>query len=84
MANYDRLPPGVTPLAAGLETIAALFSVSPNHFTKLVDTKVVPPARVAGGRVLWDVQEVLAAFRKVTPRGEVAAAPVATTGNAWD
>jgi len=78
MANYDALPPGVTPLAVGMESAAALLSVSANHFNKLIVQRVMPQGRLVGGRVLWDVEEVRAAFRAMPRRGESA------KGNGWD
>lgn len=46
---------------------AVYLSLSPSFFRKLVEQKVMPRPRVAGGRRIWDVDELDLAF-KALPR----------------
>lgn len=70
MASFDHLPPGVVPIAVPRDAAAALLSISPNHFTSLVDSGLMPQPRTLGRRVLWDADEVKAAWRALPKQGE--------------
>jgi len=65
------------PVRRGLdESEAAVYlSLSPSFFRKLVQSRIMPKPRLAGGRRIWDVEELDLAF-KMLPReagdGEVA------------
>lgn len=80
MARYDALPPGVLPFAVSREAAAALVGISPSKFDMLVSDGRMPQPRALDGRVLWDVEEVRAAWRSVPRRGEA----VQDAGSAWD
>lgn len=57
------------PVRRGLdESEAAVYlSLSPSFFRKLVQSRVMPKPRLAGGRRIWDVEELDLAF-KMLPR----------------
>lgn len=78
MGNFDHLPPGVYPFAVPLDAAAALVGVSSNYFGQLVEEGRMPQPREIGRRVLWDTEEVKAAWRAIPKRGEAAKA------NSWD
>ena len=81
MARYDALPPGVLPFAVSREAAAALLSISTSKFDMLVSDDRMPKPRVLDGRVLWDVEEVRAAWRALPRRG---AAAQDNEANPWD
>jgi len=80
MARYDALPPGVLPFAVSRETSAALVGISPSKFEELVNDGRMPQPRALDGRVLWDVEELRAAWRALPRRGEAAQNAL----SAWD
>lgn len=59
------------PLRRGLSEVeAAIYlSLSPSFFRRLVDQGVMPRPRVAGGRRIWDVEELDVAFRALPREG---------------
>jgi excisionase family DNA binding protein len=59
------------PLRRGLsESEAAVYlSLSPSFFRRLVDQGVMPRPRVAGGRRIWDIEELDLAFRTLPREG---------------
>lgn len=48
---------------------AVSMSFSPSHFRKLVDDGRMPQPREADGRVTWDVEELIIAYRALPRRG---------------
>lgn len=78
MASFDHLPPGIIPFAVGRDAAAALVGVSSGFFDKLVKTGRMPQPREVDGRVLWDSDEVRAAWRAMPRRGQAA------VSNTWD
>jgi predicted DNA-binding transcriptional regulator AlpA len=80
MARYEALPPGVLPFAVSREAAAALIGISPSKFDMLVSDGRMPQPRELDSRVLWDVEEVRAAWRALPRRGELAQ----DVGSAWD
>lgn len=56
-----------------------MFGVSPSHFDTLVAGGVMPQPRELGGRVLWDTEELVEAWRAVPRRGQTAEG-----SNSWD
>jgi predicted DNA-binding transcriptional regulator AlpA len=78
MPNFDYLPPGIVPFAVSREAAAALLGVSAAFFDRLVKDGRMPQPREVDGRVLWDSEEVRAAWRAIPRRG--ARAEV----NEWD
>jgi hypothetical protein len=59
------------PLRRGLsETEAAIYlSLSPSFFRQLVDQAVMPRPRLAGGRRIWDIEELDLAFKTLPREG---------------
>ncbi len=78
MSRFDHLPPGFIPFAVSRETGAELIGISPNHFDKLVKEGRLPAPRELGGRVLWDSDEIRAAWRAMPRRGQ------SSSDNPWD
>ena len=78
---------GRLPVRRGLdESEAAVYlSLSPSFFRKLVEWKAMPRPRLAGGRRIWDVDELDLAF-KALPRegGENEAIFADGKGDSWE
>jgi hypothetical protein len=72
VAGFDHLPPGIVPYAVGKQAAAALISISAGFFDKLVGDGRMPEPRELDGRVLWDSEEVKAAWRAIPKRGQAA------------
>ena len=62
---------GRLPVRRGLdESEAAVYlSLSPSFFRRLVQEKLMPRPRLAGGRRIWDVEELDLAFRALPREG---------------
>ncbi|SHK13804.1 hypothetical protein SAMN02745194_04268 [Roseomonas rosea] len=75
---FDALPPGVLPFAVSRTQAAALLGISPSFFDTLVTDARMPAPFEIGGRVLWDPEELRAAFRAMPRRGQPA------RSNTWD
>jgi len=73
---------GRLPVRRGLdESEAAVYlSLSPSFFRKLVEERRMPRPRIAGGRRIWDVDELDLAF-KALPREGGEAEPIFSTGD---
>ena len=73
---------GRLPVRRGLdENEAAVYlSLSPSFFRKLVADGSMPRPRIAGGRRIWDVDELDLAF-KALPREGGEAEPIFASGN---
>jgi excisionase family DNA binding protein len=68
------------------ESEAAVYlSLSPSFFRRLVEERVMPKPRIAGGRRIWDVEELDLAF-KCLPRedGEEGSGLVVRHRNSWE
>ena len=48
---------------------AVYLSLSPSFFRKLVEQKAMPRPRLAGGRRIWDVDELDLAFKALPREG---------------
>jgi excisionase family DNA binding protein len=74
---------GRLPVRRGLsESEAAVYlSLSPTFFRRLVEQGIMPRPRVVGGRRIWDVEELDAAFREL-PR-EDGEPTTSDRGNSW-
>lgn len=70
MAGFDNLPPGIVPFAVSRQAAAALIGISASFFDKLVRDGRMPQPRDLEGRVLWDSEEVRAAWRQIPKRGQ--------------
>lgn len=65
----EILPHSLPPLGINREQAAALIGVSATLFDAVVRSGVIPPPRLLGGRNIWDVEELYAAFKKLPHRG---------------
>lgn len=77
------LPDSLAPVGVNREQAAALVGISASLFDRLVHDRLMPDARMAYGRLIWDVQEVVSAFRALPHRSETVDAG-AKSGNPWD
>lgn len=78
MASFDHLPPGIVPFAVEIRAAAALIGIGEGTFRDMVADGRMPEPRPIGSRVLWDTEEVRAAWRAIPKRGQSAKA------NTWD
>ena len=76
---------GRLPLRRGLdESEAAVYlSLSPSFFRKLVGQKLMPRPRVAGGRRIWDVEELDLAFKALPREGGEAEVIFRSESDSW-
>lgn len=81
--RLDVLPGSLPPVGISREQAVALIGISATLFDRLVRDHRMPDARVIGGRLVWDVAEVVEAFRALPHRSEPIDQP-SGTGNAWD
>jgi hypothetical protein len=74
------------PLRRGLdENEAAVYlSLSPTFLRELVAGKMMPRPRVAGGRRIWDVDELYLAFKALPREGGEDEAIFAERKDSWD
>ena len=73
------------PVRRGLSEVeaAVYLSLSPSFFRRLVDQNLMPRPRVAGGRRIWDVEELDAAFKALPREGGDEASFGAAGGESW-
>ena len=77
------LPPSLAPVGVSREQAAALIGISASLFDRLISEGKMPDARVLHSRLVWDVAEVIEAFRALPRRTE----PIDDTVirvNPWD
>jgi hypothetical protein len=77
------LPESLPPVGVTREQAAALIGVSATLFDRLIADGMMPDARIIYGRRVWDVGEVIEAFRALPHRSE----PIDGghgEGNPWD
>jgi excisionase family DNA binding protein len=74
------------PVRRGLSEIeaAVYLSLSPTKFREMVADGRMPQPRVADGRLIWDVQELDAAFKALPRRGGENSMFGAKLGDSWD
>lgn len=77
------LPDNLAPVGISREQAAALVGISASLFDRLVHEGLMPDARMAYGRLIWDVAEVTAAFRALPHRTEPVDGKVGSS-NPWD
>lgn len=77
------LPDNLAPVGVSREQAAALIGISASLFDRLVHDGLMPDARMAYGRLIWDVQEVTAAFRSLPHRTEHVDQSTGA-GQSWD
>lgn len=81
----SRLPENLTPVAVNLDQAAALIGIGASLFTQLVAAGQMPEPRPIASRLLWDVEEVVAAFRAIPRRGETSKAGISSpSNNPWN
>lgn len=73
------------PLRRGLSEVeAAIYlSLSPSFFRRLVDQGSMPRPRMAGGRRIWDVEELDVAFKALPREGGEDALFGTSGGDSW-
>lgn len=73
------------PVRRGLdESEAAVYlSLSPSFFRELVEQKVMPRPRLAGGGRIFDVDELDLAFKALPREGGEAEAIFTDAGDSW-
>lgn len=77
------LPDNLAPIGMGREQAAAFIGIGATLFDRLIADGRMPDARLIGGRLVWDVAEVAAAFRSLPHRSEPID-DIATKDNPWD
>lgn len=77
------LPENLAPVGVNREQAAALIGVSASLFDRLITDGLMPDSRMIYGRRVWDVAEVIAAFRALPHRSQPVDV-VAEGGNPWD
>ncbi len=65
----ELLPHSLPPIGINREQAAALIGVSTSLFDGAVHAGTMPAPRLLGGRNIWDVEELYAAFKKLPHRG---------------
>jgi hypothetical protein len=73
------------PIRRGLSEVeAAIYlSLSPSYFRRLVVSGVMPRPRLAGGRRIWDIEELDVAFRALPREGGDDSSFGASGGDSW-
>lgn len=79
--QHDILPTSLPPIGINRDQAAAFIGVSATLFDRLVHDGLMPDARVLRSRLVWDVDEIAAAFRALPHRSEAAAV---TKRSSWD
>lgn len=82
----EILPSSLPPLGISREQAAALVGIGTSLFDKAVDIGTMPKPRMIGERLVYDVAELIDAFRKLPHKGGEQDALDATfvAGNAFD
>ena len=77
---------GRLPVRRGLDENEAgvYLSLSPSFFRRLVEMKLMPRPRVAGGRRIWDVDELDLAFKALPREGGDDEAIFADSKDGWE
>ena len=83
MKRTAILPESLAPVGISREQAAELIGVSATLFDRLVVDGKMPDARPLYGRLVWDVAEVVAAFRAL-PHRSVSVDGTTTEVNPWD
>lgn len=73
------------PIRRGLSEVesAIYLSLSPSFFRELVEQCVMPQPRMAGRRLIWDVEELDLAFKALPRKGGDDATFGETGGDSW-
>jgi predicted DNA-binding transcriptional regulator AlpA len=65
----EILPSSLPPLGINREQAAALVGIGTNLFDKAVEAGTMPKPRMIGERFVYDVAELIEAFRKLPHKG---------------
>lgn len=76
------LPNSLPPRGLSRKQAAEYLGVSPSHLDKLVNDRIIPPAKRLGGRVVWDLRQLDKAFDALD--SDVWRNDDATDRNGWD
>ncbi|MBX4901632.1 hypothetical protein HJA83_09825 [Rhizobium bangladeshense] len=87
--HHEILPPSLPPIGINREQAAEFIGISPSTFDKMVAAGKMPsPRQISDDRLVYDVSEVEAAFRKIPHRGDQlesdAVDATSTSSNPWD
>jgi hypothetical protein len=80
---FAILPESLPPVGVNREQAAALVGISATLFDRLVHDGLMPDARMVYGRRVWDVAEIVEAFRAL-PHRSVPVDGDLSEGNPWD
>ncbi len=69
LAKQELLPQSLQPLGINREQAAALVGIGTSLFDKAVDIGTMPKPRMIGERLVYDVAELIEAFRKLPHKG---------------
>lgn len=83
MKKAAILPDSLPPVGINREQAAAFIGIGTTLFDRLIAEGRMPDARLIGGRLVWDVAEVAAAFRSLPHRSEAVDAGT-RSDNPWD
>lgn len=81
--RLEILPASLPPVGINREQAAALVGISSTLFDRLIVDGKMPDARILYGRLVWDVAEVVAAFRSLPHRSDTVDVG-AGSDNPWD
>lgn len=84
--KLEILPSSLPPLGINREQAAALVGIGTNLFDRAVEVGTMPKPRMIGERLVYDVGELIDAFRKLPHKGgeQDALDAITTIGNAFD
>jgi predicted DNA-binding transcriptional regulator AlpA len=85
-AKLEVLPSSLPPLGINREQAAALVGIGTNLFDKAVESGTMPKPRMVGERLVYDVSELVDAFRRLPHKGREHEPldAITTIGNAFD
>lgn len=78
------LPPSLPPIGISRDEAAAFIGIGSQLFDRLVNAARMPAPRQIGGRLVWDVAEVAAAFRDLPHRPQEQVAGEGGSSNYFD
>jgi hypothetical protein len=84
--KLEILPSSLPPLGINREQAAALVGIGTNLFDKAVEVGTMPKPRMIGERLIYDVGELIDAFRRLPHKGgeHEPLDAITTMGNAFD
>lgn len=84
--RVEILPTSLPPLGINREQAAALVGISTSLFDKAVTAGTMPKPRMIGERQVYDVGELVEAFRKLPHKGgeDLVLDARASEDNPWD